>query len=205
MPAQPASERRITTKGGTVGKKTRSKPSWLRKQLGDLKNVAVGAVPATYETMKAIDQALPKGPIDALERSAFEREGRHLDPTGVKEQGKAQLNALRALGNPKAWKEDTALNLITALGAGATLTGVGGVAGSALNTAARGARKARAVPPSRIITAKPKNEKQAKKWAELRGHKLQGRSSGRSSCHYSRSAESRGQSSYQDSVAKQES
>jgi hypothetical protein len=145
--------------------KKQKKQSWLGKQLGDLKNVATGAPAALYETGKAIDQALPASHL-GTEGLLFERKGKHLDPTALKAQGKAQLQGLRALGDPKAWKEDTALNLLTALGAAATVTGVGGVAGTAIRATARKTPKK---PPSRVITAKPKDAKQAKKWAELRG------------------------------------
>lgn len=155
--------------GGKTSKKKDKGGSWFKNQLSDLKNVAAGAPGAVYQSLTALDQALPASPIKSLEKSAFERKGRHNDPTALKEQGRMQLEGLRALGNPKAWKEETALNLLTALGAAATVTGVGGALGTGLNVASKGARLAPRKPPTRTLSAKPKNEKQAKKWAEARG------------------------------------
>lgn len=158
MPATPS-------RGAVAPRKKENKRSWWKKQLGDLKDVAVGAPGAVYQTATAIDQALPSGPKWS-ERLLFERKGRHNDFTALKEQGRSQLQGIKKLGDKEAWKEDTALNLLTGLGLAASMTGVGGAVGTATR-AAKGVPAKK--PPTRIITARPKNDAEAKKWAKTRG------------------------------------
>jgi hypothetical protein len=139
--------------------------SWLRKQGSDLADVATGAPGALYESAKAIDQALPPSPVGPLERLLFEREGRHLDPTALKEQGAAQLAAARKLGDPKAWRDETALNLLTALGIAGAATGVGGAVGRTAS-AARAGKRVPKKPPSRVLSYKARNVKEAERLAK---------------------------------------
>lgn len=115
---------------------------WLKGQASDLADVAAGTPGAAIQMAKDV-HALRSG-----------------DPRGLINQGKAQLDAVKALGSGDDWKEHTALQLLTAAGIVAPVAkGVGIAAGAARGgTGVRAAAKAAKVPKTRTIKYKPSME-----------------------------------------------
>ncbi len=147
MPAPPGTT--VTVKGkkkGFLSKWAGGSRKFLADRGKEIEDIVTGLPAGAAATAKAIDQALPKGPISPLEEKFFEKKGHHNDPKAIKEIGRQTMLQMKEdlqhpLRNPTSTTL-TLLGLATLGGGTAARVGAGVSAASKAGKVSQGVRAA---------------------------------------------------------------